>query len=84
MLIQLARDRIKRNNLTPGEEELLKIAVELENTTPASIAEKAQKSRQYTSKVLSILAKAKLVTIKKYGKNKYYTPVLDAYIAYIE
>lgn len=82
MLVTLARDRIKRNNLSPGEETILKVAIKLQDATAATIAKEAKKSRQYVSKVLSLLAKTKLVTIKREGKNRYYIPVLDAFIAY--
>jgi len=34
------------------------------------------------SKVLNKLVEAKLLTVKKHGRNKYFSPLMDAIIAY--
>lgn len=82
MLIKLARARIERNELSPTEEQILRAVVQKTLCTPNELATELEKSVQYVGKVLNKLLTAKLVTIKKYGKRKDYTPALDAVIAY--
>lgn len=82
MLISLAQNRIARNGLTPGDENVLRAVVKLENASASEIAKTINKSNPYTSRALKSLAKNKLVTTKKHGRNRYYSPVLDAVIAY--
>ena len=82
MIIKLAKDRIARNKLSNGEESILKTLVGLEKTTSSALADKMSKTRPYISKILTKLIDAKLVTFRREGKNKYYTPLLDATIAY--
>jgi len=82
MIVKLARDRIARNKLSAGEEDILKVLVSLEKITTSALADKTNKSRPYISKILTKLVDVKLVTFRKDGKNKYYVPLLDATIAY--
>ena len=82
MLTRLARDRVARNYLTPGDEKVLQAVVKLENASTSEISKAINKSKQYTSRTLVSLAKNKLVTTKRHGRNKYYFPALDAVIAY--
>ena len=46
------------------------------------IAKELGKSPQYVGKILSKLNAIKLLTSKKDGKNKYYSPSIDVIIAY--
>lgn len=82
MLIKLAKARVERNNISPGEEEILRQVVKMANPTAATIANQLGKTRQYVSRLLIKLAEAKLISFKKHGANKYVTPILDAVIAY--
>jgi DNA-binding transcriptional ArsR family regulator len=82
MVMKLAKDHISRNKLSAGEEYILKLLVELEKATVSMLADKANKSRPYISKILTRLVETKLVISQREGKNKYYTPLLDATIAY--
>lgn len=82
MIVKLACDRLSRNNLTLSEEHLLKLLVNLKKATTSELAQSFNKSPQFVSKVLGDLDKKKLVKIEKQGKNRLYTPVLDALIAY--
>lgn len=84
MLTKLARYRVTRNNLTPNEENVLRLVVKLENANVSAIAKEIKTTDQYASKMLNTLSKAKLVEIRKHGRNRYYTPVLDAVIAYTD
>lgn len=82
MLIKLARARVKRNNITPSEEDILRQVVKITNPTAANIANQLGKTRQYVSRLLIKLAEAKLISFRKHGANKYVIPILDAVIAY--
>lgn len=82
MLIKLARSRIERNDITPSEEEILRLVVKSKESTSSTLAKKSGKSAQYTGKVLTKLTEAQLIKIRKHGKSKYYSPLIDAVIAY--
>lgn len=84
MLIRLARTRIKRNDITASEEQILKIVVRKNECTVTEVAKELNKSAQYVGKILNKLFEAKLVSVKKHGKSKHYSPALDAVIAYSE
>lgn len=84
MLVKLAKARIERNDVTPAEEQILRMIVQKNECISTEVAKKIDKSAQYVGKVLNKLLEAKLVTTRKYGKNKYYSPSLDAVIAYSE
>lgn len=82
MLIKLAKTRIKRNDVTPAEEQILKIVVKKNECIVTEVAKERNKSVQYVGKVLNKLLEAHLVNTRKYGKSRYYSPTLDAVIAY--
>jgi hypothetical protein len=84
MIIKLARDRVARNDLSPGEEKMLRAIVKLKEISTKKLAEDTQKSLNYTSNILSKLVQFKLVTSHKRGKSRYYLPELDATIAYAD
>jgi hypothetical protein len=84
MIIELARDRIRRNRLTPGEEYILQNLVKMGKASTSALQRKVDKKMQYISTILMKLVKAKLAIVHKVGRNRYYTPVLDAIIAYSE
>ncbi len=84
MLMKLARARIERNDITPAEEQILKIVVYKKECIIVEIAKEVKKSTQYVGKVLNKLFEAKLVKTRKHGKSKYYSPSLDAVIAYTD
>ncbi len=83
MIIKLAKDRVSRNHLNPNEEKCLVALVSMRGEkTVSEISKQLAKSSSYTSKTMSKLLQCRLVTAQRYGKNKYYVPVLDAVIAY--
>jgi len=82
MITELARDRVSRNNLSQGEEEVLVTLVALNKASVTEIKKKLGKSLPYISKILAKLLKYRLVTAQKIGKAKFYAPVIDAVIAY--
>lgn len=82
MLVKLARTRIERNDITPTEGEVLQIVVQKNECIISDIAKEANKSVQYVGKVLNKLLDANLVSVRKYGTSKYYSPSIDAVIAY--
>lgn len=82
MLVELAKARIERNDVTPAEEQILRIIVQKNECISIEVAKEIDKSAQYVGKVLNKLLEVKLVKTRKYGKNKYYSPSLDAVIAY--
>jgi hypothetical protein len=82
MIIRLARDRISMNNLSKGEELVLRMLVDLEKISVSELSKKLKKALPYISKILNKLISIRLVTAIKQGKNKYYSPGLDAIIAF--
>jgi hypothetical protein len=83
MIIQLAHDRITRNRLAHGEEQILRSLVELKEASSVSqIAKANNKTLNYTSNILAKLIQFRLVTAQKIGTHRYYIPELDAIIAY--
>lgn len=82
MLIELGRDRLQRANLTEMEERVIRELVLTPKASLASIARVLKKSSQYVGRVLSSLIDKGLVTSKKEGRERHYSPSLDAIIAY--
>jgi len=82
MLIQLAKDRVARSDITGAEEIALKFVVNLPKPTPSTVATAMNKSQQYVGRLITSLQNKQLITIKKTGNNRLYTPSLDATIAY--
>lgn len=84
MLIKLGRDRVQRSDLNEIEEQALKLLVEMKNAAPVSIAKRLKKTAQYAGKALSILVEKGLASSKRKGRERTYTPSIDAIIAYTE
>lgn len=84
MLIELGRDRLQRSNLTEMEERTVKVLVLTPNASPASIAQILNKSSQYVGRVFASLSDKGLVISKKEGRERRYSPSLDAILAYRE
>lgn len=84
MLIQLGRDRLQHANLSEMEERIVKVLVLTPKATPAGIAQTLKKSSQYVGRVFVSLSEKGLVTSKKEGRERHYSPSLDAIIAYRE
>ncbi len=84
MLIKLAKDRVERTDITGAEETALKLLVNLKKPTPREIAKAMNKTPQYIGRLISSLHEKQLITIKKSGNTKCYSPSLDATIAYYE
>lgn len=82
MIRQLAYDRVRLNDISPIEEQLLVFLVKKESSTVTELASEINKTKQYASKILLKLSDAKLVTVIKQGKYRSYAPSLDAIIAY--
>ncbi|MGD9108167.1 MAG: BlaI/MecI/CopY family transcriptional regulator [Gammaproteobacteria bacterium] len=82
MLIKLAKERVSRNELVPSEEAILSIVVKKGEVTGTDIIKKSKTSKSFVSKTVNNLLKRKLIKVRKHGKNNYYTPALDAIIAY--
>lgn len=84
MLVKLGRDRVQRSDLTEIEEQTLKLLVTMPNATPSSISKKLKKTAQYSGRALSILVDKGLASSKREGRERTYTPSVDAVIAYTE
>lgn len=84
MITKLGRDRVARNNLTLNEENILIALVKLKEAAVSELAKITTKSANHTSNVLSKLSQHKLVNSQKRGQYRYYTPELDATIAYAD
>lgn len=84
MLMKLGRDRVQRSDLNVVEEEVLKLIVLMPRTTPAAISKKLKKTAQYAGRVLSALVEKGLLISKREGRERTFTPSIDAVIAYTE
>jgi hypothetical protein len=82
MLVKLGQARIERIAITPGEKEILKILVQNNGSIITDVAKEINKSTQYVGRILNKLLDTNLVTTRKCGVSKYYTPSIDAIIAY--
>jgi len=82
MLIELGKDRVQRSDVTEMEEQVLQLLVELTSATSSQIAAKLQKTSQYIGRVLLNLVRKKLIMTQKEGRDRIYTPAIDAIIAY--
>jgi len=82
MIKKLAMERIIRNKLSPSEELLLVKIVELKRASVSEIAELLGKSINFVSNSLAKLIEHRLVLFQKEGRSRFYTPELDAIIAY--
>jgi hypothetical protein len=82
MVIKLAKERLSKNGLTTGEEEILILLVKLGAASATDLAEKLNKTRQYVSKAVVKLCDMKLLDVRREGRNRIYLPVLDVTIAY--
>ena len=84
MILKLARNRVRKNNLTPSEELLLSNLTKLEKTTITQLSEVMKKSKQYISKIMIRMFDLGLVSSTTYGRDKFYYPSLDVLVAYSE
>lgn len=82
VIINYARERIERFNLSNNEELVLKTIVQHDAVQVKDIAKKLGKKSTYISNILSQLQKYKLVSYTKEWRNHYYFASVDAYIAY--
>jgi hypothetical protein len=84
MLAKLAKERIGRVSLTPLEETILKLIVKEGTIYSNVLTTKIDKAASFISKTVSNLIKMKLIMSEVSGRNKIYSPSLDATIAYSE
>jgi DNA-binding MarR family transcriptional regulator len=84
MIAKLARERVSRNRLSQNEEQILKELVKLKKASATELAKEIKKSSPYVSKVMTYLAKMKLIESRKQGRSRTYFPILDVEIAYGE
>lgn len=82
MLVKLGQDRVQRVDTTVVEEQVLQALVALMSATSSSIAKKLRKTPQYVGRVFSKLIDKGLVSSQKEGRDRTYTPSIDAIIAY--
>lgn len=84
MVVKLARERLLKNNLTTGEEDILRALAKLKHASSTVLSNELKKSRQYISKTLVKLYDNKLLDVKSEGRNRIYSPILDVIIAYTQ
>lgn len=82
MVIKLAQDRIAQYDVTPKEESVLKMIVQVGSGNASKLSTELNQSRQAVSRALVNLLEMKLVTVRQSGRDRYYYPVLEAEIAY--
>lgn len=82
MVIRLAKERLVKQKLSPTDEQLLRLLVKLNQARVSDLVKKSKKSTNYVSNILAKLLKLKLVTFKKLGNARLYSPELDATVAY--
>jgi len=84
VVINYARERISRFNLSSNEELVLKTVVQQGSVQVKEIAEILGKKANYVSNILSQLQTYKLVRYTKEWRNHYYYASVDAFIVYSE
>lgn len=82
MVIQLSKERLAKQKLAPADEQLLRLLVQRNPARISELAKQSNKSTNYVSNILLKLIKLKIVTFKRQGKTRYYSPELDAAVAY--
>jgi len=82
MLIALGRDRVLRADVTNNEEYILSYMVGNFPITASQIAKTIGKTSQYVGRAMINLEEKNLVLAKREGRDKFYTPAIDAIIAY--
>ena len=82
MVIRLAKERLAKQKLSPTDEQLLRLLVKVGQARVSDLVKQSKKSNNYVSNILAKLLKLKLVTFKKAGNARQYTPELDATVAY--
>ncbi len=82
MVIRLAKERLAKQKLSPSDEQLLRLLVSLGHSSASDLVKHSKKSINYVSNILAKLLKLKLVTFKKQGSARQYSPELDATVAY--
>lgn len=82
VVINYAKKRIKRFNLSTNEELVLKTVVKKDSIQVKEIATALEKQPNYISNILAQLLEYKLVGYTKEWRNHYYYSSIDAYIAY--
>lgn len=82
MVAKLAKERLSKNGLTTSEEVILKILVKLGCASASMLSAKLNQTRQYTSKILIKLCNNHLLDVRREGRNRIYSPILDVVIAY--
>lgn len=82
MVVQLAKERIERNDITKSEQRILEVLVQMNSATPSQIAKELKQTRQPITRTLTRLYELKLVTSKRDGRSRIFYPVLDVEIAY--
>ncbi len=81
-IINYAKERVSRYNLSANEELILKAVVQHDSIQVKEIAEIVGKKASYVSNVLSKLQGYKLVGYTKEWRNHYYYASVDAHISY--
>lgn len=84
LVCKFAKERLYKNGLTPGDEEILRALVKNGRASATDLAEELAKSRQYVSRCLVRLCNEKLLEAKSSSRNRIYAPTLDVFIAYNE
>jgi len=81
-IAELAKSRIRIHELTDAEEVILKKLVEVKEASVKNIIEATGRNRVFVSRALNKFLKLDLVSMRKKGSSHFYTPSLDAKIAY--
>lgn len=82
MLMRLGRDRVQRSDITPTEEQVLQLLVGAPTSSLSELAAMLNKTTQYVGRVLAVLVDKGLISSKRDGRERNYTPSVDAIIAY--
>ncbi|MCL5260935.1 MAG: hypothetical protein M1561_04565 [Gammaproteobacteria bacterium] len=82
LITELAKSRIKTNDLTDAEEVVLKALVKLKKSSVKGLIKASGKNRVFVSRALGKFLKLELVSSVKKGTLHIYEPSLDAKIAY--
>jgi len=81
-ITSLAQERIAQFMLSQSELDIIHYLVEQNEANVATIVKETGKNRTFISKLMAKLLEKKCVVIRKEGKQRIYSPSLDARIAF--
>ena len=81
-IVALAKERMQKFELTKMEVIIVEVLVSAGEQNVADLAKNIDKNRTYVSRTLNKLLAERVVSVRQVGKQRIYSPSLDAKVAY--